>query len=170
MRDEEVVEEEIDRPRQLPVRRRSVRLVVGSLFFAVLAMGSCLTSFLLSTEVDYRFALTPCAGLVACALALRYLTPKPREGAWKELAEIGLFFGGLATLSILLLPSVFMVRDAGRRTQETNHLKEVGLGMHGYDDSKGTLPPANGDLSWRVHILPFIGQGQLYQSFDQTQP
>lgn len=70
----------------------------------------------------------------------------------------------------LLLPAVQKVREAAARTNDMNNLREIGLGVHRYNDSQAKLPPADGELSWRVHILPFIEQEPLYQQFDLNQP
>jgi hypothetical protein len=51
-----------------------------------------------------------------------------------------------------------------------NNLKEIALGLHNHSDSSGQLPRADGDLSWRVHILPHIEQNGLHAQFDLDQP
>ena len=86
-----------------------------------------------------------------------------------------LVFGGI--LAALLLPAVQAAREAARRSQCTNNLKQVGLAMHNYHDSFGTFPPAviadeNGRpmQSWRVAILPFIEQAGLHEMYDSDVP
>ncbi|MBI1830723.1 MAG: DUF1559 domain-containing protein [Planctomycetes bacterium] len=68
-------------------------------------------------------------------------------------------------------------RQAGDRAQNVNNLKQVGLALHNYHDSRKAFPPAGiGDrdgkplLSWRVAILPYIDEFQLYRQFDLNQP
>jgi hypothetical protein len=77
----------------------------------------------------------------------------------------------------LLLPAVQQVRVAAGRISSTNNLKQIGLAMHNYHDTKGTLPPAaicdkNGQplLSWRVALLPFIEQQELFNKFKLDEP
>jgi hypothetical protein len=77
----------------------------------------------------------------------------------------------------LLLPAVQKVRMAASRAQSQNNLKQMALAMHNYHDTYGMLPGAaicdkNGKplLSWRVAILPFIEQAQLYQQFKLDEP
>lgn len=77
----------------------------------------------------------------------------------------------------LLLPAVQQAREAARRSQSKNNLKQIGLAMHNYHDTYRTFPAAaNADkngkklLSWRVHILPFVEQVQLYQQFHLDEP
>lgn len=58
-----------------------------------------------------------------------------------------------------------------------NHLKQVGLAMHNYHDTYFRFPRADGDgegtktgLSWRVHVLPYIGEAELYDEFHHDEP
>ena len=77
----------------------------------------------------------------------------------------------------LLLPAVQKVREAASRAKSSNNLKQMALAMHNYESAYRTLPAAaicdkNGKplLSWRVAILPFIEQAQLYQQFKLDEP
>jgi hypothetical protein len=85
---------------------------------------------------------------------------------------------GLAALSAGLgLPAVQKVREAAARTQSMNNMKQIALAMHNYHDATGSLPPAaivdrKGKklLSWRVMILPYIEQDNLYKQFKLDEP
>jgi len=77
----------------------------------------------------------------------------------------------------LLLPAVQQAREAARRSQCKNNLKQIGLALHNYHDVYGSFPPAyipdaNGKPmhSWRVLILPFIDQAPLYAQYDFSEP
>jgi prepilin-type processing-associated H-X9-DG protein len=77
----------------------------------------------------------------------------------------------------LLLPAVQSAREAARRAQCVNNIKQMGLAMHNYHDTLRHLPPAairseDGKplLSWRVAILPFIEQQALYEEFHLDEP
>ena len=77
----------------------------------------------------------------------------------------------------LLLPAVGSARQAARRTQATNNLKQIAIAMHNFHDTYKAFPAgytadANGKplLSWRVHILPFVEQAQLYGQFHLDEP
>ena len=77
----------------------------------------------------------------------------------------------------LLLPAVQAAREAARRAQCVNNLKQVGLAMHNYASVHGAFPaPAITDkqgkalLSWRVAILPYLDQKGLYNKFKLDEP
>ena len=83
----------------------------------------------------------------------------------------------VAVGAALLLPAVQQAREAARRSQAKNNLKQIGLAMHNYHDTHRVFPPAaNVDkkdkklLSWRVHVLPFVEQAALYQKFHLDEP
>lgn len=95
------------------------------------------------------------------------------------LAVIGLpillVCGGI--LVALLLPAVQAGREAARRVQCSNNLKQVALALHNYHDVHSSLPPAftedaNGNRlhSWRTLILPYINQQALYDQIDLSKP
>lgn len=72
----------------------------------------------------------------------------------------------------MLLPAIQAARDAASDMSNKNNLKQIGLAMHNSHDTFGSFPTyANFDengkplLSWRVHILPFIEQSELYEQF-----
>jgi prepilin-type processing-associated H-X9-DG protein len=77
----------------------------------------------------------------------------------------------------LIAEPVNAARQAARRAQGTNNLKQVGLALHNYHDVHGSFPPAylktrdgKPGLSWRVAILPFIEQQALYDQFHLDEP
>jgi prepilin-type processing-associated H-X9-DG protein len=77
----------------------------------------------------------------------------------------------------LLLPAVQKVRDAAGRAQSQNNLKQIGLALHNYHDVNAALPPAaicdkrgKPRLSWRVAILPYLEQENLYKQFKLDEP
>jgi prepilin-type processing-associated H-X9-DG protein len=80
-------------------------------------------------------------------------------------------------LIALLLPAVQAAREAARRTQCSNNLKQIAIAFHNYHDTYKTFPPAyipdeNGQPmhSWRVLILPFLEYGHLNRQYDFNEP
>jgi prepilin-type processing-associated H-X9-DG protein len=78
-------------------------------------------------------------------------------------------------LVALLLPAVQAAREAARRSQCTNNLKQIGIALHNYHDTYKCFPPAvitdeqgNPRYSWRVAILPFMEQQPLYDCYDSN--
>ncbi len=90
----------------------------------------------------------------------------------------------IGILISLLLPAVQSAREAARRLQCQNNLKQVGLALLNYESQCGTFPPssfwdsspydaaqlANCRVNWVVVALPFMEQQALYDSFDRTMP
>lgn len=67
------------------------------------------------------------------------------------------------------------VQVASQRMQSTNNMKQIGIALLNYHDTHGEFPPAvvtdkDGKplYSGRVLLLPFLGQGQLYEAFDKS--
>lgn len=104
---------------------------------------------------------------------------KRRQRAF-TLIELLVVIAIIAILVSLLLPAVQQAREAARRTQCKNNLKQLGLAMHNYHDVFGRFPhntchwtnggPVNAGAvpqwSWLVGILPYIEQKNLFESFD----
>jgi prepilin-type processing-associated H-X9-DG protein len=91
------------------------------------------------------------------------------------LLGIALVCGGI--LIALLLPAVQAAREAARRSQCVNNLKQIALAMHNYHDVYGSFPPAyladeegKPMHSWRVLLLPFLEQQALYQQYNFNEP
>ncbi len=80
-------------------------------------------------------------------------------------------------LVALLLPAVQAAREAARRNQSSNNLKQLGLSMHNYHDVNKHFPAAaiadkNGKplLSSRMAILPYVDETELYKQFHLDEP
>jgi prepilin-type processing-associated H-X9-DG protein len=86
-----------------------------------------------------------------------------------------LLCGGI--LVALLLPAVQAAREAARRAQCSNNMKQIALALHNYHDTYKSFPPAytvdeNGNRlhSWRTLLLPYLEQSALYSQIDLDEP
>jgi type II secretory pathway pseudopilin PulG len=102
---------------------------------------------------------------------------KPSTPFRFRLVELLVVLGVIAVLVALLLPFVRTSGEASRRSQCSNHLKQIGIALHNYADTYGSLPPAytvdaagNRLHSWRTLILPYLEQKSLYDKVDLSKP
>jgi hypothetical protein len=91
------------------------------------------------------------------------------------IGTVALVCGGI--LVALLLPAIQAAREAARRANCSNNMKQIGLAMHMYHDKYGQFPPAYSTdkdgkplHSWRVLILPFMDQEVLYSQIKLDEP
>ena len=86
------------------------------------------------------------------------------------LIELLVVIAIIAILIALLLPAVQQAREAARRSQCKNNLKQLGVAMHNYVETHGVFPAggfADGTrMGWHVMVLPFIDQVSLYDQFN----
>src|SRR5262249_36755591 len=84
------------------------------------------------------------------------------------LVELLVVIAIIGVLVALLLPAVQAAREAGRRATCTNHLKQMALGCHNFNDVNNSLPPVDmGDnwATWALCILPYCEQKALYDKW-----
>jgi len=100
------------------------------------------------------------------------------------LVELLVVIAIIGILVALLLPAIQAAREAARRTECVNNLKQIGLGLHNYHDTYRTYPPSGilyGDPktvphqvpyhhTWLLMLLPFLEQGALYEDVNKELP
>jgi prepilin-type N-terminal cleavage/methylation domain-containing protein/prepilin-type processing-associated H-X9-DG protein len=92
-----------------------------------------------------------------------------RERRGFTLIELLVVIAIIAVLIALLLPAVQAAREAARRIQCTNNLKQIGLAMHNYQSANNSLPPGiKGSVwgTWLVYVLPFVEQSAMFNAWN----
>jgi hypothetical protein len=114
--------------------------------------------------------------LVGAAEELLKQAHVTREGSTVVVQSQG---GGATFLAAagVALPAIQKARESASRAVSMNNLKQLAIVMHMYHDAHGHLPPAvvigpDGKTphSWRVELLPYVEQDQLYKQYKQDEP
>jgi prepilin-type processing-associated H-X9-DG protein len=146
--------------------------------------GKAIASFILGLCSFILCLITGIPAIILGILGLGDINNPKNNLSGKGLAISGIVMGSLGAVLIipsmliaLLLPAVQAAREAARRAQCVNNIKQIGLAMFNYESANGCFPPAatydeNGKplLSWRVLLLPYLDQGPLYAKFRLDEP
>lgn len=86
------------------------------------------------------------------------------------LIELLVVIAIIAVLIALLLPAVQQAREAARRTQCRNNLKQIGIALHNYHEVANCFPPGtvfgDQDYGWATFLLPGMDQANIYNRID----
>jgi len=116
-----------------------------------------------------------CFGLCLAILALIAYAPWRLGLCWfRESTAVA---AALLLILLAFLPTVRTSREAARRSACSGQFKQLALALHNYHETFGSFPPAYvADAqgkpmhSWRVLILPYIEEGELYQQYRFDEP
>jgi prepilin-type N-terminal cleavage/methylation domain-containing protein/prepilin-type processing-associated H-X9-DG protein len=89
------------------------------------------------------------------------------------LVELLVVIAIIGILVALLLPAIQAAREAARRSQCQNNLKQIGIAIHMHHDTKRQFPMGRDgrhqrSVSWAYLILPYMEEKAIYDAFDET--
>lgn len=110
------------------------------------------------------------------------MSPNSQSGSRTSgftLVELLVVIAIIGILIALLLPAVQAAREASRRSQCTNSLKQVGVALHNYENTHRSFPPGRLDVNatnngeparttWGISLLPYLEQSSLQAQYNHS--
>jgi prepilin-type N-terminal cleavage/methylation domain-containing protein len=111
------------------------------------------------------------------------LSSSRRPSAGFTLVELLVVIAIIGILVALLLPAIQAARESARRTQCSNHMKQIGVALHNFENAFGHLPPggisgssvtvahkkfkvpANVTHGWAIFLMPYLEQQTLWDNY-----
>lgn len=135
----------------------------------------------LPSEIDFKFEDMPPVSILTKemkpSLSALYRTPQGFQTLQRQTFPGGTPGSLVGATAIGVLPALLKIRNAAVRAQTANQIRQLILAMHNYYDAHRALPARFSKdragkplLSWRVQILPFIEEGDLYREFHLDEP
>lgn len=142
--------------------------------------GVAIASLVLGITSIIPTCLGPLIGVILGIVAIVQIGGSQGQFKGTGLAITGIILSlvlGLVVPIAVLLPAVQAVRSAARKVEDSNNVRGVIIATHNYESAFKTLPPTNNQteefgagLSWRVHLLPYLNQQQLFDQFKTDEP
>jgi hypothetical protein len=155
------------RSRRMPCRGRGTAAWVWLIFPITASIG-------IAVLVGFEGARPFLLGYVlltwiVCIIAARLdARRKPaRTGVSAEFVLINLAAFGL--LILFLLPAVPTGRETSKMAACKKNFQSISMAFSAYHDQFGCFPPSPSNVSWRVSLLPYLGEQTLYAAYNQSQ-
>jgi hypothetical protein len=144
--------------------------------------GTAISSLVLGISSFFCWIFTGLPAVILGVMALRSINRSNGQLKGDGLAIAGIVTGAVSSFMILpimialLLPAVQAAREAARRSVSMSNMKQISLALLLHEDAKGSFPAAGGgldegsQLSWRVHLLPYLEEEALYEQFHLNEP
>jgi hypothetical protein len=101
----------------------------------------------------------------------------PLDAARLRWIQAGVVISIVLLALVLFVPAIQQAREAARRSQSKNNLKQFGLALHNYHESINCFPPGGtfdstgrGHHGWYTMIAPYLDASPLYNSINQLEP